>query len=309
MIEETADNYPTTGGGSNTASADDIEKARAIGFEFVKELGQRLSDGNLELPPFPDIAIRVQNAISVPDADAKKVARIVLSEPILTARILRMANSAFLHRGNMEVTHLRTAISRVGLDMVRNAAVALAMDETFVARTGSFMQGRLKKLRTHSIEIASLSYVLAKRFCKLYKPDEAMLAGLLHEIGKFYILTRVEAFPELFTDEPLLEALTEQWYTGIGCAIVESWGFGEAVALAVDEHNDRSREHSGPIDLADVVQVANVLSQVMDATGTGKTDLDAIPACRRMGLDAKTSVSIIQKSGDMIRSLSQALSE
>jgi HD-like signal output (HDOD) protein len=309
MLGETTDNRSTPNEGSHSESGAEMEKARAIGFEFVKALGRKLSNGNLELPPFPDVAVRVQNAISHPNVDAKKVARVVLSEPILTTRILRLANSAYLHRGGMEVTHLRTAISRVGLDMVRNAAVALAMDETFVVRTGSFMQERLKQLRKHSLEVAALSYVLTKRFCKHYKPDEAMLAGLLHEIGKFYILTQVEAFPELFVNDRLLDELTEQWYPGIGCAIVESWGFGKAVVIAVDEHNDLSREHPGPLDLADMVQVANILSEMMDSTSAGKLDLDGIAACRRMNLNAEISVSIIQKSAQLVRSLSQALSE
>lgn len=286
----------------------DPDKTRVIGFEFVKELSGKLSTGKLELPPFPDVVVRVQNAVSDPNADAKKLSQIVMSEPILTTRVLRMANSALLNRGTIEVTDLRTAISRVGLDMVRNAAVSFATESSFPSQSNNFVKERLKTLRIHSIEVAALSYLLAKRFCRSCRPDEAMLAGLLHAIGKFYIMTRMEAFPELFADENLLEDLADQWYTGIGYAIVESWGFGELVTQAVDEHNDLSREHSGPADLADVVQVALVLSKLADSKQLGIQDLDDIAAFRLLKLDEETSASVIAESEEMVSSFSQALS-
>jgi HD-like signal output (HDOD) protein len=286
----------------------DTDKTRTIGFDFVKELSGKLSTGKLELPPFPDIAVRVQNAVNDPNVDVKKLAQIVVSEPILTTRILRMANSALLNRGSVEVTDLQTAISRVGLDMVRNASVSLATESCFTTQSNSKLHERLKTLRTHSMEVAALSYLLAKRFCRTCKPDEAMLAGLLHEIGKFYILTRLDAYPELFSDDDLLRNLTEQWYTGIGYAIVEFWGFGETITQAVDEHNDLYREHSGPVDLADVVQVAYLLSKSVDPTQEPVPDLDDVPSFRLMKLDADSRVSVIQESAEMVSSFSQALS-
>jgi HD-like signal output (HDOD) protein len=135
-----------------------------------------------------------------------------------------------------------------------------------------------------------------------------MLAGLLHEIGKFYILTRVEAFPELFTDEKTLEEVTQQWYTGIGCTIVEFWGFGEAVAQAVDEHNDLTRVHSGAPDLTDAVQVAYVVSQFKDPDCIHKLNPAEIPACQLMNIDAEYILSLIQESAEMVNSISHALS-
>ena len=87
-----------------------------------------------------------------------------------------------------------------------------------------------------------------------------MLAGLMHDIGKLYILTRVEAYPALFGDRENFDALLSAWHTGVGRAIVELWGFPEPIATAVDEHEELARSASTAIDLADVVLVANLLS-------------------------------------------------
>lgn len=208
--------------------------AQKTAFEFIKELGEALTHREFDLPPFPDIAIRVRDALNDYDVTLDKITRIVLSEPVLTTRLLRMANSAMLRRSSMEITDLRAAIGRVGLEMVRNAATSMAMDDTFTAPGGSRLRSLIDKTRKHSTQVCAIAYVLARRQPDIANPDEVMLAGLLHDIGKFYILTRVDGYPELFEEPRMLEDLLQQWHSGIGQAIVEAWGFPEQVAEAVN---------------------------------------------------------------------------
>jgi len=284
-----------------------VTTVQETAFEFVKILGEELTHQEFDLPPFPDIAIRIRDALNDYDVTLDKITRIVLSEPVLTTRLLRMANSAMLRRGSMEITDLRTAIGRVGLEMVRNAATSMTMDDTFKAPRGSRLRELMAKTRKHSTQVCSLAYVLAKRQPGIGNPDEVMLAGLLHDIGKFYILTRVDDHPELFEEQQMLADLLQQWHTGIGRAIVEAWGFPEQVAEAVYEHETLERELSGPADIVDIIIVANLLAHLEDPDYPETLDLEQVPSCVRMKLDNETIKDILEESAEEIRSLSRAL--
>jgi putative nucleotidyltransferase with HDIG domain len=276
-------------------------------FEFVKRLGEELARNDFDLPPFPDTALRVREALNDPDVSIDTLSSIVLSEPALTARLLRMANSAMMRRGPLEITDVKTAMSRVGLDMVQNAAVSLAANEAFHASDGSPLREHLDKTRKHSIKVCALAYALAKKVKITGKPDEAMLAGLLHAIGKFYILTRADDFPELFDNTEALEGLLNEWHTGVGRAIVESWGFPEEIVDAVDEHELLDRENLGQADIADIVIVANLLANADEEQTTEQLELDQVPSVLRMKIDGETVRNIMQESDEEIRSMTQAL--
>jgi putative nucleotidyltransferase with HDIG domain len=275
-------------------------------FEFVKRLGEELASKEFELPPFPDTALRIQEALSDPDVSIETLSRIVLSEPMLTARLLRIANSAMLRHGTFEIIDVKTAISRIGLDMVRNVAVSLALNDAFQAPAGSSLREHLDSTRKHSTKVSALSYILAKKVKNSGNPDEAMLAGLMHDIGKFYILTRADDFPELFANVAALEDLVNVWHTGVGRAIVEAWGFPEQIADAVDEHELVDRDKFGQADIADIVIVANLLAKADEEQATEKPELDQIPSLSRMKIDGETVWSLLQESDEEIRSMTQA---
>lgn len=276
-------------------------------FEFVKKLSLDLSGNDFDIPPFPDIALRIREALDDPDVSIEALSQIVLSEPALTARLMRMANSAMLHRGTLEITDIKTAISRVGLDMVQNAAISYATRETFKVMDNSTLREHIERTREHSIRVAALSYILAKKTSYTGKPDEAMLAGLLHAIGKFYILTRADKFPDLFADPGVLEGVLNEWHTGIGRAIIESWEFPEHIVNAVDECELLDRQGFGPADVTDIVIVANILAKTGEEQADGQPDLDELPSLSRMKADSSTIRNFVQESEDEINSMTQAL--
>jgi HD-like signal output (HDOD) protein len=272
-----------------------------------KNVGVELAGSDFDLPPFPDTALRVREALSNPDVSIDTLSSIVLSEPVLTARLLRLANSAMMRRGTIEITDVKTAMSRVGLDMVQNAAVSLAANEAFHAPDSSSLREHLDRIRKHSIKVCALAYILAKKVKNCGKPDEAMLVGLLHAIGKFYMLTRADESPDLFANTEALEELLNKWNAGVGRAIVESWGFPEEIVAAVDEHELFNREKFGQADIADIVIVANILARADEEHATEQHDLDQIPSVLRMKIDGETVRNLVQESEEEIRSMTQAL--
>ncbi len=284
-----------------------MSNSQSAAFAFVKTLGQELSRQEFDIPPFPDIAIKIRDAISDPNISIDKIARIIVADPVLTTRLVRMANSALLRRGTIEITDVKTALGRIGLELVRNTVVSIALDTTFKAPAGSILHDRIDAVRKHSSHVAALAYILARRQPDIEHSEDAMLAGLLHDIGKFYILDRVQDFPDLFEDPQQLDDLLAGWHTGVGKAIVESWGFPASIAEAVDEHEALERNHCTSPDIADVVLVANLIDNIKDLAEDEMPDLAAIPACKRLRMNLESMHKILAESAEEISSMESAL--
>ncbi len=276
-------------------------------FEFVKQLGEELANKDFDIPSFPYIALQVRKEISDPNGSIKTLSRIILTEPMLTSRIMRMANSAMMRRGPLEVTSIEIAISRIGFDMVQNAAMSFVFREAFGTPDSGFLREHLARIRRHSTKVGVLAYVLAKKVKNFVKPDEAMLAGLLHAIGKFYILIHAKEFPELFVNTKALEECINAWYADVGRVIVESWDFPEQIVDAVGEHEIVDRKKSDPVEIKDIISVANLLVQADEEQNIEHLKLDQIPSFLRMNIDDETVKNLTREFDEEISSMTQAL--
>src|SRR5580658_8320520 len=136
-------------------------------FEFVRELATELSSSTIELPSFPEVALRVQKVLSEDGASAERVVRVLGAEPMLAARVLSMANSAALAPGGKAVSDLRAAVTRLGFDALRTAAAFKGIEK------------QLNMFWQHSVLVSALSFVLARRGERV-NADTAMLAGIVH---------------------------------------------------------------------------------------------------------------------------------
>ncbi len=252
-------------------------------FAFVQTLAQELSHQEFDIPPYPDVAVRIRDVMNNPNVCTDDIARIITADPVLATRLLRMANSALLRRGPIEITDIKAAISRLGFDLVRNTVVSLALDTTFKTDKNSQVYKYVQLIRTHSTHVGALAFILAKKLTNIDKPEEVMLAGLLHDIGKFYILNRAGDFPELFADSEQLEGLLAEWHTGVGRAIIDSWGFPQHIVDAIDEHEMQDRNPHEDLDIADVVLVANLFVNLYEQKPKELPDLSQSPGLYETG--------------------------
>jgi HD-like signal output (HDOD) protein len=277
-------------------------------FDFVRSLAAELSGGNLDLPSFPEIAIRVRRVLSDPKSSVEQVVRVVGSEPALAARLLRIANSASLNRSGRAVTDLRTAINRIGYNMVRSASMSFSMAQIRKSSKLAGLEHHLNELWQRSTVVAAFAYVLARN-CTKVNPDEAMLTGMMHGIGKLYVLTRVIDHPELFASHTMLNQIISEWHTSIGKAILENWNFSEAMAQAVGDQTDLSRIDDGPPNLTDVVAVA-ILMASHDADDSDlAAELSDLPVAKRLGLDEAKTQAVMRECAAEVSALSQALGD
>jgi HD-like signal output (HDOD) protein len=275
-------------------------------FAFVQALAAELSTGKVELPSFPDIAMRVRQVLADEGVSPEKVVRVVGSEPALAARLLQLANSAALNFSGKAVTDLRTAIARMGFNMVRSAAIAFAMSQLKKVDALKGLEEPLDVLWRRSAGVAAMSHAVARRLAKV-NPDTALLAGLLHGIGQLYILTRTAKHPELFKNEAVYHNIVRDWHSSIAKALLENWDMAEEIVEAVGNYEDTGRVHEGPADLTDVLTVGYLLASYREHPDSIELNMQGIAACERMQLDSAGFEKLLQESGDEIAAVQAAL--
>jgi HD-like signal output (HDOD) protein len=276
------------------------------GFEFVKTLAAELSRGKIDLPSFPEVAIRVGQLLNDRNAPLDQIVRVVGSDPALAARLLLVSNASSFNRSGKHISDLRTAINRIGHTMVRTASMAFAMSQLRRAAKLDKLRSRLAGLWQRSTEVAALAYVLA-RTCSKVNPDEAMLAGMMHGIGKLYILSRAAQNPDLFTDNVTLDEILDQWHASIGQGILENWEFADSMSSAIGQQDDLGSEHEGDPDLHDIIAVAIVMAAYPADMAGVELALDGARPAIRLGLDRRRIHAVMLDCALEVAALGEAL--
>ncbi|BAO43835.1 HDOD domain-containing protein [Thiolapillus brandeum] len=270
---------------------------------FLQDLTAKLASREIDLPPFPDIYAQIIRTLHDPNISIQDVSRMLVAAPDLCVRILLLANSALLNRSGVKVTDLNIAVSRLGLSAVNSATVRLATKDVFQVPKGSSLSYMLNKTRVESVRVAAYSYLLAIRSGMGNDKHDAMLAGLLHNIGTHYILSRADEFPDLVSKE-----IMDNWGPGIGQALVSNWGFPESISAAIDKQNELllETEEDTP-DIRDVIICAKLLSQAESGNEDLETDYSRIPSCRKLDIDESNVSEIIETYAEEVASFVSAL--
>jgi HD-like signal output (HDOD) protein len=163
----------------------------------------------------------------------------------------------------------------------------------------------LNVLWEESISVASICQVIARR--TKINPDEAFLTGLLHGIGRLYIMVRaVGKSDKLCNDKSFLE-MVEGWHPAIGKAVLESWGFTEAMTEAIGDQGDHDRNAKTEADLVDVLIVSIQLAVVLRQPGPRRIAMDGISSFQRIGLTAQDCAAILKHTEHQLGSLHATL--
>ncbi len=289
-----------------TDSSGAIDAGHDAAFEFVKGLAFELSAGKIDLPSFPDVAVRVRRALADDRTTVEQVTRIVGSEPALAARLMKMSNSAMLNRSGKPVSDLKAAIARMGYNMVRSAAISFAMAQIRASANLKAVEKPLNELWTYSTHVAALCYVVARKQTKL-NADEAFLAGLLHGIGKLYILSRCDKHPVLFANEEALNQVIRDWHASVGKAILENWEMSPSLIDAIGDQEDIERTHEGAADLTDVVICANMMAAYFDQPADLELNMQNVAAFGLLHMDAPTTLATVDECREEVEALKTAL--
>jgi len=273
--------------------------------EFLTELVDAIKHDRLTLPTLPEVALKIRDAANDPEVNSNTLSSVIGQDAALAARIIKVANSPLM-RGAVSVDNLQLAITRMGISFVRNLATGLAMEQMFQA-THDMVDKRLRRSWEHSLEVASISHVLASNFTKL-KPDQATLAGLVHEIGILPILTLAEDNPEILEKESVLDKIISRLHGRVGRAIMKAWEFPAELLDVPMGCLDFTRQSEGSgADYVDVVTVAKLQSLNENDNPFPDLDLSTVPAFAKLGLGGGTEVHLVDTIAEDIDNAKLAL--
>ena len=231
---------------------------RVAALEFLQNLAVEVSQGTVDLPCFPGVVVRISQALADPNTSSDRLVTIVGAEPRLAARVLQTANSAAFRNSGKPLTDLRSAVTRLGQQMVQGTAMSYAMQNMKNEASLRSIAQPLAELWNRSIAVASISKLVAMR--TEVSADEAFLTGLLHGIGSLYIMARAAGFANVLGGDSAGMGLIGGWHASIGKAVLQSWGFAEPMCDAVGDQGDLDRKRKHGATLTDVLIVSMLLA-------------------------------------------------
>lgn len=228
-----------------------------VHFRILENIARDLS-GDVNFPTCLDSAIFVRNTLRDPLADIGRITRAVGLDPLISSKLLRLANSAAYCANGKPIADIAIAVQRLGLEVVRTISLTVAMDQMLNARRVAGFQRLSREVWEHSINVAAIARVLARRLGRI-NPDEAMLAGLVHDLGVFYLLYRAVDYPHYRDSEALTLELLRDWHEEIGETLLDLLELPPKIKEAVREHEHLDNVE-GPFHLCDILYFANLLA-------------------------------------------------
>lgn len=289
--------------------------------EILQRIAVEAERGELTFPTSTEVAVRVRKAIDDPDCQLEAAARLVQAEPLLSARVVALANSMAFNRSGREITDVRIAVTCLGFRTVRALTTAVITRQMAGMSVEPVHRALAAQLWEHTAHVAALAHVLARRVTH-QDPETAMFAGIVHEVGGFYLISRAKDFPGLLDGETMdwvgegdTEGDTEGDAEGvsssegegmIGRAVLKVLAVPEPVVAAI-EALWQGYLAMPPITLGDTLLLADRLApvksplrQLLLRNRESKAAIDLL-------LEQETLAGILEESAREVESLSKAL--
>jgi HD-like signal output (HDOD) protein len=272
--------------------------------DAFRNIAAQTSHGELVFPTNVDASIKLQQALEDPDCHLESAAKMVLLEPLVAARAVAIANSVAYNRSGAEIASVRAAVMRLGFRTLHSLVAAVMVRQLTGKVTNATLKVMASRLWEHTAHVAALSQVLAKRLTRV-DPETAMFAGIVHEVGGFYLLSRAEEFPGLLDGDS--EDWAEYGEKVIGRGVLKKLAVPETVLSAV-ESLWTGVGAQPPVTLGDILFLANLLAPVPSPLHP-EIDNAIVEASSplEMEINGETLGDILEENAEEIKSLTAAL--
>jgi HD-like signal output (HDOD) protein len=209
------------------------------GESFVGLISKFIEDGNFILPVFNPVAMRIQQELVKKEPDVRILEQVISGDQSLSSQVLQMANSAF-YRGLVEVLTVRAAIVRLGMREVGRISLLAASKNQFRSKDQALNMA-IRRLWQHSFGCAMGVKWLANR-CKFEDLEaHAFFAGLLHDVGKLFVLMVVDQMRSSEREAPVSDALLleamDALHTEQGYRLMKKWNIPEQYCIVARDHH------------------------------------------------------------------------
>ncbi len=282
---------------------DEEHEEDRILYELILELQQ----GNFVLPSLPSVATRIRETIADENSGAEDIAKVIMADPSIAAKIIKAANSA-LYQRRKKAEDCKTAVVSLGTKVTTQLVTSFALKELFNS-SNTLLKKRMKKLWEHSIEIASISAVLAQ-ISPGFNAEHAMLAGLIHDIGNIAILNKAVDHPLIVDSEEHLDKVMTKMHAQVGSSILRSWDFSDDFIRVAEETENWMYNEIEKADLVDIINMAHLHSYIGSPKQKDVPIIDQVPAFHKLALgklSPKLSIQVLDKAHEQIREIKSLL--
>ncbi len=259
---------------------------------------------NLQVPSLPDVALRLRSALQkdISIADAVKILNL---DPVISSKVIQVANSP-IYRGSNPITSSHDAVNRLGFKTTQNLVTSISLHQLFRSRNRQ-LNNIIQTLWKQSIQIASLSHTLAGLTRKV-SADEALLAGLIHNIGALPIVTFAESIDVSRYTEEELHASIICLQGLLGTHILKKWHFPDSFQQIPINTTNWYFNDGQELQLYDVVLLAKFHSQLGGANSQKLPPLNTLPAFRKLDNSALTPDMSLKALQDAKQQIAEAIS-
>ncbi|MDR1423829.1 MAG: HDOD domain-containing protein [Azoarcus sp.] len=272
---------------------------------FAAQIEAELETGHLNFPTSMDISLRIKQLADDPDSSIDDIVAVVRAEPVLSAKVIRMANAMLLNPYGVHITSVNSAVKRIGLAALRCLAFAVAAEQLTQGHHSPELRKIATRLWRHSADVASWAYAFAHHL-RAGSPDTAMLAGMMVDIGEFFLLARIGNYPALEADLKRFSEFVTSWQEPVTRAVLEAFELPDDIVEALDQAGPYEGDWP-PEALHDIVKIATLASDASnpfedlskanaaptvsasEEAGVDKARLDALLEETRAGKDAMLS--------------------
>lgn len=232
-------------------------------------LVEKIRNDSLVLPSLPEIALKIRKMADDPNVNLNQMADMISHDPALSARIMKIANSAFVGRG-VHVNSLHQATTRIGLRYIKNVVTSMAMEQLFVSKT-AFVKQQMDLVWAETLELTAFALTAMQQHNAAFKNpvvnfDTMTLAGLVHNIGALPILTEAEKQLDIFGDETFIKDAITNISGKIGATILRTWGFPNELIEVAEQWDVPSYQPAHP-SYVDFIRIAAIKQKRYHADG------------------------------------------
>jgi HD-like signal output (HDOD) protein len=275
-----------------------VNRIEAFGY-----IAAQAARGEISFPTSVNAVLRLQTALNDPECHLEDAIRLVLGEPQLAARTVALANSSAFNNSSRPIANVRAAVTRIGYRNLQMLVASLVVRQFGSRIQNPVLRAKAEQLWEHTVHVAALAQVFARRVTYV-NADTAMFAGIVHEVGGFYLLSRADEFPGLLDDDP------DKW--GELCEEVVSREVARRLALP-EPVMDAMFELRGsflqmpPTSLLDTLLLANLYAPVPSPLGTTPNLPEHSESALDYLVDEASLHAIIDEAAELSDSMGQAV--
>jgi len=266
---------------------------------FYNRLKTALEDKKFTLPSLPSVALKVRKVLEQEEPEIAELDKLLNHDPSISAKLVAAANSPLYHRGSYCKTSA-DAIMRLGLETTSQLVMLFSLRQLFKAKQ-TWIKKRMVKTWSQGVRVAAINQLLTLQHPHL-SGDQALLVGLIHNLGELAILKFMDQQEESDTKE--MEALLEELMPEAGGLLLSSWNFDQEIIESIRQINNWQKTSDSQLArLDDLLKVARLHSFIGTADQYRYPRLDELPAFRKLakqGLTEDFSLALVEDAAEQV---------